>query len=363
MKKISILLTAALCFADSLQIRCQHLDFDSLYKADAEFRKQIASRPAYENIFYNQEVAKITIESDFKSLIKNKYKGEYQPAVFKYYLNDSIVVTREIKIKPRGNMRRRTCYFPPLMLDFPKKEVVLQQMKEFDKLKLVLDCKRGNVFEQYLLSEYYAYKIYNLITDYSFKVRLFELTLIDVNSKMKDFQSFAYLIEKIDQLAERHNAVPFEREHVRDQYTDLATLSNGYLFQYLIGNTDWSIPALHNIKMIKSQDPTQQNPYFIPYDFDYAGIVNTTYAVPDEHLGIESVRERVYRGVCIDEKYLFEAAQRYKDQKDSVYDLYNSSPFIDKGNRNSTIKYLDEFYHLIESDNLFRKHILENCRE
>lgn len=259
-------------------------------------------------------------------------------------------------------MRRSTCYFPPLMLNFPKKKTVMKQMHDFDKLKMVLDCKRGNTYEQYLLSEYYAYKVYNLITEYSFRVRLFEVTLVDVNDKMKSMTSYAFIIENIDQLAKRLNTIPIEVKNVRDQKTEPVTLSYGYLFQYLVGNTDWSIPALHNIKIVKSTDPTNLTPYVIPYDFDYAGIVNTNYAVPDEHLGIETVRERVYRGVCIDQNYILDAVKKFVAAKDKIYELYNTSQIIDKRNLQSTSSYLDDFYGVIESDNRLKRNILEQCR-
>ncbi|MDZ7606934.1 MAG: hypothetical protein U5K79_15395 [Cyclobacteriaceae bacterium] len=141
-------------------------------------------------------------------------------------------------------MRRKTCYFPPIMLNFPKKEAVMNQIREFDKMKMVVDCKKGEMYDQYLLGEYYAYKIYNAVTDYSFRVRLVELTMTDSNDQMKSMTSYAYIIESIDQMASRLKAIPIETKNIRDPLTDLNTLAKGYLFQYLIGNTDWSIPGL-----------------------------------------------------------------------------------------------------------------------
>ncbi|WP_020529904.1 hypothetical protein [Flexithrix dorotheae] len=349
--------------ATSLKLWGQVYDFDSLYQNDEEFKESISSNKIFQSLFESDEILRITIESDFRNLIKRKFKGEYQPAVLKYFLSDSIVVTRELKIKPRGNMRRRTCYFPPITLNFPKKEVVLKQIQEFDKMKMVLDCKRGKLYEQYLLSEYYAYKIYNLVTDYSFRVRLCEITLVDSNDKMKSLKSYAFIIENMEELSERLNSLPYETQNIRDQYTEPKTLSKGYLFQYLIGNTDWSIPALHNVKLVTSKDPTKQGPSFIPYDFDYAGIVNTLYAVPDENLGIESVKERVYRGVCIEEKYILEAAESFKAVKEDIYGLYQKSPYIDKNNLSYTIRYLDEFFHIIENEGYLKRNIIDQCRE
>ena len=362
MKNTRLILIIILLGLVGFPVIAQIHDFDSLYQHHLTFKQQVQSQPEFEDLFNSDEIIKITIKSDFKNLIKRKYKGEYQPAIFRYYLNDSVVVAREIKIKPRGNMRRSTCYFPPLLLNFPKKETVMKQMHEFDKLKMVVDCKRGNTYEQYLLSEYYAYKVYSLITEYSFRVRLFEVTLIDEQDKVKTMTSYAFIIENIEQLAERLNAIEIETKNVRDQYTDPTTLSYGYIFQYLIGNTDWSIPALHNIKVIKSSDPTKEQPYVIPYDFDYAGIVNTNYAVPDEHLGIEFVRERVYRGVCINEMYIQNSVKKFMEAKDKIYALYNDSEIIDKHNLQQTIRYLDEFYKLIENEFSLKRNILEVCR-
>jgi antitoxin component of RelBE/YafQ-DinJ toxin-antitoxin module len=287
---IKILALCIICSNGYASMYAQSLDFDSLYQHDIEYKQAIKS--AYKSLdFFDQEgVINISIESDFKNLVKHKFKDEYQPAILRYSVSDTVTVPRKITIKPRGNMRRSTCYFPPLKLNFPKKEAVLRQIKEFDKMKMVVNCKKGETSQQYLLSEYYAYKVFNIITDVSFRVNLIEVTYIDTGEKYKSGTSYAYIIESIDQIAKRNNAIPFELKNLSDKYINQECLANIYLFQYLIGNTDWSIPAGHNINMIKSSDPLQVKPLAIPYDFDYAGIVNTNYAVPDERLG-RSYRE------------------------------------------------------------------------
>lgn len=314
------------------------------------------------DIFNNDRVLNITIESDFKNLVKRKYKDEYQPAVFKFHLNDTITVTRNIQIKPRGNMRKWSCFFPPLKLNFQKKEMVVKQLKEFDKMKMVLDCKRGNSYEQYLLSEYYVYKILNILTEYSFRVRLLKVKYVDTSEKYKTANRFAFLIENKEQMAERLNSIPIDNKNVRDILTDIPTLVNGYLFQYLIGNTDWSIPGRHNIQLIKSKDPTISTPYVIPYDFDYAGIVNANYAIPDENLGIESVTDRVYRGVCVPESAIKDAVRHMIDNKARIYALYQSTDLLDKNNNRQTLKYLDDFYTIIESKNGLKRNLIDSCR-
>ncbi len=345
-----------------INLEAQIHDFDSLYEHSKAFKKHSKSMLDTMDFFNNDKILNITIESDFKNLVKRKYKDEYQPAIIKYDLNDTITVTRNIKIKPRGNMRKGSCFFPPLKLNFLKDEMVVKQLKEFDKMKMVLNCKNGSVYEQYLLSEYYVYKILNILTEYSFRVRLINVTYVDAGEKYKTATRFAFIIENKEQMAERLNSIPIDNKNVRDQLTDIPTLVNGYLFQYLIGNTDWSIPGRHNIQLIKSKDPTISKPYVIPYDFDYAGIVNANYAVPDENLGTESVTERVYRGVCMPESEMKNAAKHLIDSKDRIYALYQSSDLLDKNNNRRTLQYLDEFFNIIESENSLKRYIIDNCR-
>jgi hypothetical protein len=114
--------------------------------------------------------------------------------------------------------------------------------------------------------------------------------------------------------------------------------------------------------ILKSKDPSIPKPYVLPFDFDYAGIVNANYAIPDEQLGTESVRERVYRGVCLNESDLFIAAELFIEKKQHIYNLYENDHLFTKSVKRSTIKYLDEFYSIMENEAKFRRNIIESCR-
>ena len=129
----------------------QIFDFDSLYHNNSVYKETIDSIYNFIDIFEVDEVMKISIESDFKNLMKNKLKDDYQPAVLSYMVSDSVLVNRHIEIKPRGNIRRHSCYYPPLMLNFPKKKAVLNLFKKTDKIKMVVKCDKNRINEQYLL--------------------------------------------------------------------------------------------------------------------------------------------------------------------------------------------------------------------
>ena len=230
-------------------------------------------------------------------------------------------------------------------------------------MKMVVKCSKAKINEQYLLCEYYAYKIFNSITDYSFRVKLIEVTYVDTGGKHKTGTSYAYIIESINQLAMRHGSSPVETAKIADLLTNQNQLALVYLFQYFIGNTDWSVSGRHNMAMIISEESNDPKPYPIPYDFDNAGIVNTNYAVPDASLGIESVRERLYRGLCMDENIIKLASERFIHSKEALYDIYNNSGLLDKAVLTNTLHYIDEFYRIIENEKGFRNHILDRCRQ
>jgi len=337
-------------------------DFDSLVLHDQDFASLAKTIGDTTDLFNDNRILDVILESDFKNLVKRKFKDEYQEAILKIMFNDSIRVTRKIKIKPRGGMRKATCNIPPLKLNFSKKDAYIKQFEDFDKIKMVLDCKRNTLYEQYIILEYYAYKIQNIFTNYSLRVRLIRVKYIDTGGKFKETTRFAFLIENIHQLAGRRNAMRIEPSMIRDRQTNKQVLMDAYLFQYLIGNTDWSIPAMHNIYIIKSLDPTIPMTYVIPYDFDYAGLVNATYAVPDKQLGTETVRERVYRGVCLPDADLLSSAERVLTKKNEIYNLIENDTLLNKSNRRSTLNYINEFFKILENKKSFKRNIIEACR-
>jgi hypothetical protein len=315
------------------------------------------------DLFNTEDVLEIILESDFKAFLKNKYKDEYQPAVIRYMYNDTIKVSRNIKIKPRGAFRRANCYYPPMKLNFPKGKVRLKQLEEFDKMKMVSECKRNQLHEQYVFNEYLVYKLYNILTDYSFRVKLLKVTYYDLGKDKETYGRYAFLIESSGQLAARLNALEIKTKNIGDAYIDRDLGTVMYVFQFLIGNTDWSVPGLHNVKLLKSKDPTAQLMHAVPYDFDYSGIVNAQYAIPHESLGISSVRERLYRGFCREKSELDETLDMFRAKKSEIVSLFEDFELLEDRYRKSTLKYIDEFYRIINSESWLKREILESCRK
>ena len=146
--------------------------------------------------------------------------------------------------------------------------------------------------------EYYVYKMYNLLTPFSYRVRLLRVEYIDTSGKKKPRDNYAFIIEPTDQMALRLNAKEFDRKGISNHSVDRNTATIMGLFQLLVGNTDWSIPNMHNIKLLRVADAKYPMPVAVPYDFDYCGIIDAQYAIPNEIHPIEKVTERFYMGAC-----------------------------------------------------------------
>ena len=312
--------------------------------------------------FQSDRTIRISLKFDMKTFVRTKYKGEYQPAELVVYNLDSIRVRKEISIRARGDARRSHCHFPPIKLNFKKATLKDETLNDFKSLKLVTHCRNSEIYEQYILKEFLVYRMFNILTDSSFRVKLAKIDYIDSEEKMKPFTKYGFIIESNDHLAERLDGIIIERKGINTWDTDRHHTNLMTLFQYMIGHTDWSIPPLHNIRLVKPSDPRSRI-LAIPYDFDYCGMVNTVYAIPDEHLGIESVLTRVYRGYCLPSEDQYQQFfEVFIQNKQEMRALIQGFELLQKKSRREMLDYLEEFYHIIETPWLARREIIDTCR-
>lgn len=206
-----------------------------------------------------------------------------------------------------------------------------------------------NSDDQNLLKEFMVYKIYNLITDKSFRVRLLNLNYRDSSGKKKTITDHAFLLEDIKEVAKRNNSTDWTEKKFGGAAIDRRQMETTAIFEYMIGNTDWSVPANHNMKLIHSKSDSTSRPFAVPYDFDYSGLVNAAYAIPDERLGIETVRERLYRGLPRTKEELTEAFDIFNKQKGDFYAAIENFNLLTRATKKEMKDYLDEFFNTINN--------------
>jgi len=311
-------------------------------------------------LFTKDEILNLSLRFDMTQYTRKKPKEEYLDAILTYHINETDSVNKEIRLKSRGEMRNGYCEFPPIRLNFKKAEFNSADVSKIGKMKMVTHCQYGN--EEYLFKEYLIYKLYNVLTDTSFRVRLVKVEYINTHKKGKAVNTYAFFIEPVEILGERIKAIEVESLKLSQKNILPQMMDRMAIFNYMIGNTDWSVPNQHNCKVLSSLDYNYAGiGIIVPYDFDYSGLVDADYAIPFEDLGIESVRERKYVGICRTEDIFVNALKEFTDKKEALYKVINDFQLLNEKEKSKMIGYLDSFYANFDQNNSVAKDILRDC--
>lgn len=315
------------------------------------------------DFFDHDQPAEITLIFNVKKYQQNKYINKYIPAELIYYMGDSLIEKHNnLKIKARGTSRKEVCLFPPIRLKVSGKGIPTNLPPELKFVKIVTHCKGSKTNLNYMMKEFLTYKIYNIISPYSFHVRLLKMKYIDTGRKNKVTETWAFMLEPEAMLAGRMDMIPVKLDHLGFLHTDIIWASYMTMFQYMIGNTDFSLAGRHNIKLLKSNDPLSVSLIPVPYDFDYSGIVNASYAVPREELGLKSITERYFLGPCRSIDDYLAVINMLQAKKEEIYNLINSFEYLPESERKTVIKYLDGFYNNSYDSRYIEKYILSTCQ-
>lgn len=320
-------------------------------------------------LFENSNEWKVTLSGPWREIKRNVKTDRQYPAQFTYPDENGQPITVDVQVAPRGITRRLlACDFPPLKVHFDKEKMKGTALRGNKSLKLVTYCDTSPKYEQYYIKEYLTYRIYNLITDYSFRVKPMQIEYVDSDGKSKTISRFGFFIEDIDDVAKRVGLVKLEIPTVSYRNLDLLQTSYLSLFQYMVGNLDWAATdgpkedqCCHNTRLIgKSAD--QNSKYAIPYDFDSTGLVDAHYAAPPEGFHVNNIRQRIYRGFCTLNTTLPQALERFNQQKPAIMALFEDNTQLGDSNRKRAVGYLDDFYQIINDPQEFNKEITNNCR-
>lgn len=322
-------------------------------------------------LFASHEVLSLTLTGDLTKLRKDRREdAEEHPARLSFVAGDSLVAL-EVQLRTRGKLRLqpRVCGFPNFRVNFKKKAVRGTIFDGQDKLKVVGHCQDRDEYAENTVEEYLAYRILNLLTDVSYRVRLARVTYVDTHDARPDsLTRFAFFIEDEEHVAARHGLVALKVPGVHPTQADWEYLNLVGVFQYMIGNTDWSafMPEPGNPECCHNTQPIGTNwgavkP--VPYDFDVTGLVNPRYAVPDPRLRIRNVRQRLYRGFCGSPAALQPVLARFNERRDAVYALYRETPGLREKTVEQTLQYFDKFYDVINDPKAVERELHRRCRQ
>jgi hypothetical protein len=319
-------------------------------------------------LFSDHAVIDVTIEAPLTTLRTVRSDEEYLDGRFSYTTADGESRSFDLRLRTRGRFRLQeaTCNFPPVRLNFKKKQVEDTLFDGQDKLKLVTHCQQNKPsYEQLVLREYLAYRFLQALTDYSFRVRLMRINWVDTESDDTRVK-VGFVIEDDDDVADRLGMTAKKTPNftIEDLVPEQRRLA--YVYQYMIGNTDYSLihgadenDCCHNsVPMTATGGP----PYMpVPYDFDFAGLVNAPYAIVDRRFPISNVRQRLYRGRCVDNEHLPELFSRFREKREEFTAILGEPDMLSGRTRRDVTSYLDRFYRDISDPERIEKQFIDRC--
>jgi hypothetical protein len=323
------------------------------WKKDAEARVLFsADTPVEIKLVGNYKV----ISKDRDTLSTKEYWGEVQMADGK---GGELKIPVQLRTRGHYRLANKNCSFVPLRLDFKKGEVKGTVFDGQDKLKLVTHCNSNALFEEYMIREYLAYKVHNLITPRSYRARMAKVTYVDSATGAPIETRNGIFMEHEDDVARRMEGEIFEVRGALFDDVDQAQILEVAIFEAFVGNTDWSLAALHNIRLVRQQN---MNVMPVAYDLDFSGLVGTRYSTPDPRLGIRNVKERLYRGPCKEPEELVQFFTPYREKKDAILKLYDDTPGLDGRYRNDAKAFLNQWFKMLETPRDAKWMFKENCK-
>lgn len=321
-------------------------------------------------LFQSQESLDITLNAPFGDIDNERDREEEYEGSLSYLGADGQPVLLDAGFEVRGNYRLRkdVCRYSQLWLDLKRGQVPGTLFEGQNRLKLVVQCRPGDRYADYVVKEYLAYRLYNVLSETSFRVRLVNVTYNYSDDPGESRTHQGLLIEHKDTVAESAGAEHVEENRVGISTLDPVAATRVALFMMMIGNTDFSLTAgpeddecCHNAKLL-NREGSRYIP--IPYDFDASGFVNATYAAdPNPSLGIRSNRTRLYRGYCVHNAMVAEVIPEFNAARETFNELLNDPRLSSNRDRRNSISYLDDFFELINDPDEVQDEILDDCRD
>jgi len=318
-------------------------------------------------LFASDEILDVELLAPFTMLTDERPIDEEAAGTFRYLAEGGTPVEFDTAVRTRGRLRRgkETCTFPPLRLNFKKSQTRDTLFDKQDKLKLVTHCRnRARRYQQAVIAEYLAYRIFNILTDRSFRARLLRITYVSTDGG-RDISNYGILIESKDRMQKRLDAKPISIAKVDVSTIRPEDLNLASVFQYFIGNTDFSPiqtapdeDCCHNQVIFVRKGELS---YTVPYDFDQSGLVDAPHAFPNPRFHLRSPRERLYRGRCVNNAQLPATLSLFRERRDDIENLVRNQEGLQKVTQRSMLEFIEEFYDTIDNPASVQASIVEKC--
>ena len=323
--------------------------------------------PGPDPLFRSNEILDVRIVAPISTLLAERPIDEELPGTFQYTNSAGDAVQFDIKLRTRGRFRRDkdNCRFPPLRLNFVASQTKGTLFHKQNKVKLVTHCQNSSRYAEVLLREYVAYRLLNVMTDASFRVRLLRITYVENERNRDDDVRYGFIIEHRDRLAKRMGKSVLEIPGTSTRSLNPEYANTVSMYHYLIGNTDFSPvkgvqdeACCHNHVLFGNEGELV---WSVPYDFDQAGLVDAPHAGPSKRFKLRDVKQRLYRGRCDYNDQLTESIANYNEKREEIMAVVREVDDASNRSEKTMSKYVDKFYDVINSDRRVKGEFIKKC--
>ena len=312
-------------------------------------------------LFESDQVLDIELSGPLDSLIDNKKQTDELDFTLR---SEGIEIPVEVRL--RGKSRIRVCDFPPIRLDFDENVDPQSAFAGQNKLRLVTHCRHTDKSENNVLDEYLAYRVFSLLSDVAYRVRLLRINYKDVSrsGSKNEGTRYAFAIEHADELSTRIGGAAVSVRGVALRRLNHEQEALVYVYQYMVGNTDWSLvladgddDCCHNVGLFEAGGEI----YMVPYDFDLTGLVDAAYAKPDPTMRLRSVRSRKYRGYCSDMTALKDAIVAINLKEDQIMEAARQVTGYAPDERKKVEEYLAQYFKKAKNEEKLGRSFEKQC--
>jgi hypothetical protein len=344
---------------------------DSARRAERRAERRAADLVAGEAFFAQKAPLELTLRFDVRQVTEDRdtAAAKWWPAVMaarEPAAGGAAAAARPVegRVRTRGIFRLKAanCSFPPLRLDVGLGDARGTPLAGLRRPKLVTHCRPNrSEYEQYVLQEYLVYELLAAVTPHGYRARLARVTYEDAAGRERPHTSWGVIVEDDEMLERRLNGRLLEQHGATPADVDTTAMTLASLFQYMVGNTDWSVERVHNAKLLIRTDGT-----IVPvlYDFDFAGIVNAHYAAPTpslSNLGLRSVRDRAFQGLCVPEAVAEQVVATLLSRQGAVLAAWRELPGLEARNYRRGREYLEDFFTRMRQRGAVRYDLLGRC--
>lgn len=333
-----------------------------------------AAAPPGAPLFAEDGVLEITLNIDSGELCRPRETEDcgFTPTTLEYVAGPGQAGTLPVQVKVRGGWRSltRNCAVPLLWVQFDPAAAVGTPFEGQDLLPLTTHCGKGasieystqavrrSDFEQYLLREYLGHRVYNGLSELSLRTRLARVRYRESSALGRPPAHYGFFTEHFDALASRAGAERPERGSFEADSLDAQSAAVLALFQFMIGNTDWSIARERNTLLLLRDG--RQLP--VPYDLDMSGLVDAHYAGPAPGLPIDGVRDRYFLGYCQPGTDWDALLTHFLDARDRVLAMPGTIPGLSRKSLRAATRFLEGFYAILANPEAWQGQVVTACQ-